>query len=76
MNLNSNLAPYNPKNKEIFRERCEARALLWCSGYLELHDAVDVLQFWAVKVGLVNEIGQDAVQRIMADAFEARRIRL
>lgn len=74
-NLNSNPPLHNPKI-EIFRERCEARALLWCSGFLHLHDAVDELERSAVDSGLVNEIGHDAVQKIMADAFEARRIRL
>jgi hypothetical protein len=46
---------------------------LWAAGELSLHDAVDVLQADAVRDGLVAEIGQDAVQAIMAKAFEAVR---
>ena len=71
-NLNSNSELHNPKI-EIFRERCEARALLWACGQLHLHVAVDVLQQWAVEQGLVKEIGQDAVQGLMVEAFAALR---
>lgn len=73
-NLNSNPPLHNPKI-EIFRERCWARALLWCSGCLDLHQAIDELETAAAEYGLVKEIGHDAVQKIMADAFEQRRIR-
>jgi hypothetical protein len=53
----------------VFRARCQARALLFAEGELDLHEAVDVLQADAVATGLVGSIGQDAVQAIMADAF-------
>jgi hypothetical protein len=55
--------------RDIFRARCEARALLFAAGQLDLHDAVDLLQADAVAKGLVVEIGLDAVQEIMAVAF-------
>jgi hypothetical protein len=58
---------------EIFRARCEARALLFATGELDLHEAVDVLQADAVANGLVRQIGQDAVQAILRDAFQAVR---
>lgn len=54
---------------QAFRARCEARALLVAFGELDLHDAVDKLQADAVRDGLVDEIGQDAVQAMMAEAF-------
>ena len=54
---------------EVFKLRCEARALLCGLGEIDLHDAVDVLQADAVRDGLVDQIGQDAVQAIMAAAF-------
>ncbi len=57
----------------VFIARCEARALLWQAGEFDLHEAVDVLQAAAVRDGLVAGIGQDAVQAIMAKAFEAVR---
>jgi len=60
---------------EIFRERCEARALLFAAGELDLHTAVDALEDNAECSGLVRDIGQDAVQAIMANAFRPYRKR-
>jgi hypothetical protein len=57
----------------IFRERCEARAILYEACVYSLHEAVDVLQADAERTGLVAEIGQDAVQSIIATAFRAVR---
>jgi hypothetical protein len=54
---------------EVFRARCEARALLFKAVELELHEAVDVLQTDAEASGLVEAIGQDAIQKIIAEAF-------
>jgi hypothetical protein len=54
---------------EVFRARAEARALLWQAGEFDLHEAVDVLQAAAVRDGLIDAIGQDAVQAIIAEAF-------
>jgi hypothetical protein len=54
---------------DVFRERCEARAILVEACVLDLHTGVDGLQEAAVASGLVNEIGQDAVQAIAAKAF-------
>jgi hypothetical protein len=58
---------------EVFRARAEARALLWKVGALDLFEAVDKLQADAVRDGLVDAIGQDEVQRIMATAFHRYR---
>jgi hypothetical protein len=57
----------------VFEARCEARAILFALGEFDLHEAVDLLQADAIATGLVNEIGQDAVQVIMAEAFERIR---
>jgi hypothetical protein len=65
-----------PPLVEIFEERCEARALLWANYYIELHDAVDELQHWAEKTGLVAAIGQDAVQAILSQPFALVRAEL
>ncbi len=51
----------------VFRDHCEARAALYEDGLLDLHDAVDGLQ--AIAWPLIDTIGQDAVQTIMAEAF-------
>jgi hypothetical protein len=56
-----------------FKARCEARALLWKVGALDLFEAVDKLQADAERDGLIDKIGQDEVQRIMATAFHRYR---
>jgi hypothetical protein len=56
---------------ELFRARCEARALLWQANEFELHEAVDELQHDAERDGLLERVGQDRVQAIMAAAFAA-----
>jgi hypothetical protein len=53
----------------VFELRAAARAPLWAEGELDLHDAVDALQASAERDGLIDRIGQDAVQAIMATAF-------
>ena len=54
-----------------FKARAEARALLWKVGEFDLHEAVDVLQHDAERTGLVDKIGQDAIQKILATAFHS-----
>jgi len=62
-----------PSDLEIFKGRCEARALLYALGELEMPEAVDALHEWSVGRGLVRELGQDAVQAIIAEAFGSIR---
>ncbi len=52
-----------------FRSRCAAAATAYALGKIALLDAVDALQDWAFTRGLLDEIGQDALQAIMAEAF-------
>jgi hypothetical protein len=63
----------SPDNTQVFAALCAARATLYAAGELGLQEAVDFLQEWAVKNGLVSAVGQDAVQQQMADAFMAVR---
>jgi len=53
----------------VFDVRCAARAMLVEACAMTLIEAVDGLQKAAVDTGLVMEIGQDAVQEIMAHYF-------
>jgi hypothetical protein len=53
----------------VLRLRAWARATLWQAGALELSEAVDVLQADAERDGLVELLGQDRVQDIIAAAF-------
>ena len=62
-----------PDPIEVLTERALARARLWAEGYLDFHEAVDRLQFDAVN--LAAEIGQDAVQLIISEAFAKHRVR-
>jgi hypothetical protein len=54
---------------DVFRIRCEARALLWQCGEYHLHDAVDELQAAAQQYGLIALIGQNAVQAMISASF-------
>jgi hypothetical protein len=54
---------------DVLRLRGWARAYLWAVGELDLHEAVDVLWAAAERDGLVEQLGGDAVQNILADAF-------
>ena len=58
---------------ELLHTHAQARALLWQAGEMSLHEAVDWLQAFVVSSGLVDQIGQDEVQNIMAEAFMAVR---
>jgi hypothetical protein len=56
---------------DVFRLRCEARAILVESLLMDFHEAVDGLQCAAIRYGLTKQIGTSAVQAIMADAFRS-----
>jgi hypothetical protein len=58
---------------DAFRERAEARAYLFSIGEFDLHEAVDALQSYAEVSGLLELIGQDRVQEILAEAFSEYR---
>jgi hypothetical protein len=47
---------------KAFKLRCWARAELWAACKFDLHEAVDELQAAAERDGLVEAIGQDAVE--------------
>jgi len=48
--------------------------MLWSLGEYSLHEAVDVLQLDAAeRAGLLDDLGQDRVQQIMAQAFSEYR---
>ncbi len=58
----------------VFVARAQARATLWRqAGEFDLHQAVDVLQRDAERDGLIDQVGQDEVQRIIAEAFQKVR---
>lgn len=65
-------------NVRAFKVLCWSRVYRWRHDLFEPDEpqddivafAIDPLQRWAVDHGLVDEIGQDAVQRILAEAFD------
>jgi hypothetical protein len=60
-----------PSPLAIFRLRAWARAYLARCHMMTLTDAVDELQADAEESGLVNELGLDRVQEILAENFGA-----
>jgi hypothetical protein len=58
---------------EVFRRRCASRAKLWHTGQIDLHSAVDELQHSAEASGLIDAMGQDAVEGLMVQAFAPLR---
>jgi hypothetical protein len=58
-----------PAPLDVLELRSWARAYLFAAGEYELAAAVDPLQAFAVASGLVAQIGADAVQKILRDAF-------
>lgn len=60
--------------EEVFRLLTWARAYLFHVGELSLAEGVDVLQADAERDGLVELLGQDCVQNILAAAFAAVRV--
>lgn len=63
-----------PSPLAIFRLRAQARAYLCNACMMTLIDAVDVLQYDAERSGLINVLGQDGVQKILAREFEATNV--
>ena len=50
------------------------RMLMVNAGSLDLHDAVDGLQYLAEKWGLVEACGQDCIQAIIAAPFRLPQV--
>jgi hypothetical protein len=72
VNVAFDMRPAPPREAfvlEAFTIRAQARASLVAAGEMSLHEAVDGLQEAAIDTGLVDQLGQDAVQEIMSDAF-------
>jgi hypothetical protein len=71
--MTSAVAINNANLLDTFIERAEVRAYLWSVSELTLTEAVDVLQADAVRDGLIEQIGQDHVQKILAECFAPYR---
>jgi hypothetical protein len=70
------MKPHRPPAAiDVLAARVAARAYLWAvvGEYDDMADVVDALEDYAHKSGLVREIGQDAVQAIIAQEFEPYR---
>jgi len=55
---------------DVLMLRAWANDYLVRAGELDLHNAIDTLQADAERIGLVDILGQDRVQQILADAFK------
>jgi hypothetical protein len=67
------IARVNPAPLDVLTLRAWARAYLWWAGEYELAEAVEALQEFAERDGLIEQIGQDGVQKILSDAFAPYR---
>jgi hypothetical protein len=54
-----------------FADLCDNRVALYIEGALTLQEAVDECHGYAVLSGLIDRIGQDQAQHVMAVAFAA-----
>ena len=61
--------PSYDNTASAFSTFCDEQAALFSGGAKSLIDAVDTCYHHAVGFGIVAELGQDAVQTIMAQAF-------
>lgn len=58
----------------MLRELAELHARLEAGGWFDLHEAVDFLQLLAEQLGLIELVGQDAIQAIIAKPFGTSRL--
>jgi hypothetical protein len=58
---------------EEFEECCEVHAWFYSEGWISLQTAVDNLQRLAERWVLVDELGQDLIQEIIAAPFALYR---
>jgi len=66
-----NVADFANRKLTLFAQSCRLFAERVAVGQLRLIDAADMLQSAAELSGLCEMVGEDAVQRTMADAFTA-----
>jgi hypothetical protein len=57
---------------DVFMARCNARVWLFDAAEFDFYEAVDGLQAAAARAGLIDQLGQDQVQAIMAEAFTSQ----
>jgi len=67
-----NVAAFTNRKLAVFAQNCRAFADRVAVGQLRLVDAADMLQSAAELSGLCEMLGDDVVQRTMADAFGLR----
>jgi hypothetical protein len=65
--------PDNDKLVAAFQTHCADYAQQCANGEATRQETLDWLQDWANTRGLLELIGQDAVQQIMAEAFLPKR---
>jgi hypothetical protein len=66
-------APAHTRSLELFGVRCHELAQRVNAGTIGFIDAVDMGYSAAIWSGLGDEVGDDAVQKVMAEAFMGAR---
>lgn len=69
--VNQNVAEFANRKLALFAENCRLFAERVAVGQLRLIDAADMLQSAAELSGLCEMLGDNAIQRTIADAFTA-----
>jgi hypothetical protein len=69
--VDQNVAEFANRKLALFAQNCRVFAERVAVGQLRLIDAADMLQSAAELSGLCEMVGDDAIQRTMADAFTA-----
>jgi hypothetical protein len=69
--VDQNVADFANATLALFQQNCRLFAERVAVGQLRLIDAADMLQSAAELSGLCEMVGDDVVQRTMADAFTA-----
>jgi hypothetical protein len=74
VNLSKKIIHRNSENDalRLLRNQANDSAQAYESGRLELQDAVDRVQDFAVGRGLLHTLGQDRIQAVIAHAFRGR----
>jgi hypothetical protein len=59
---------------DVLKHRARARALLWWNYQIaDLPEAIDPLQAYAIESGLLQQLGQNEIQRIISEPFAILR---
>jgi hypothetical protein len=54
----------------VLRARAEARAILYGEDQLTFEEAVHPLRIYAIRIGLLDQLGHEIVEAVILDPFQ------